>query len=90
MGKIVEEATVDDLFYDTKHPYTRALLRSLPLIGHKRRLTPIGGSVPNPYLLPEGCLFEPRCSFGSEACTERAPELIKIGDEHFVSCCRYR
>ncbi len=90
MGKIVEQALVDDIFYNTKHPYTRALLKSLPVIGWNRRLTPIGGSVPNPYLLPKHCAFKPRCSDAMEACNNRTPSLIKVGDEHYVSCLLYQ
>ncbi len=85
MGRIVEMADIDQLFYDTKHPYTLALLRSLPVVGYKRRLEPIGGSVPSPYDLPPHCRFEPRCPRAMPACRERDPELVDLGDGHRVA-----
>ena len=89
MGRIVEQAPVDDLFYATRHPYTRALLRSLPAIGRSRRLTPIGGSVPNPYLLPAGCAFAPRCPDVMAACDDAMPELVELADDHSARCFLY-
>ena len=61
MGKVVEDTNVDRIFDHPQHPYTQGLLESLPQIGRKGRLTSIEGSVPNPYLIPKGCSFEPRC-----------------------------
>jgi oligopeptide/dipeptide ABC transporter ATP-binding protein len=89
MGRIVEMADIDQLFYDTKHPYTLALLRSLPVVGYKRRLEPIGGSVPSPYDLPPHCRFEPRCPRAMPVCRERDPELVDLGDGHRVRCLLY-
>jgi peptide/nickel transport system ATP-binding protein len=86
MGKIVEVATIDQLFYDTRHPYTAALLRSLPVVGHKRQLAPIGGSVPSPYDLPPHCRFEPRCPSAIAACRERDPRLVDLGGGHLSRC----
>ena len=63
LGRVVEQAPVDAIFHDPKHPYTQALLRSIPSIRSRtrERLTPIAGSVPHPYNRPTGCPFHPRC-----------------------------
>lgn len=65
MGRVVETADVDTIFYNPKHPYTQALLESIPRLGHKsqerKRLASITGTVPDPYSLPKGCTFHPRC-----------------------------
>ena len=65
LGKVVENADVRALFHDAAHPYTQALLHSIPKIGRKvqARLKPITGMVPNPYNRPKGCLFHPRCPY---------------------------
>ena len=64
LGRMVETASVDDIFYAPKHPYTRALLRSIPRLGvdQGRRLPTIPGMVPDPFSVPAGCSFNPRCS----------------------------
>ncbi len=64
LGRIVETATVDDIFYAPKHPYTQALLRSIPRLGvdQGRRLPTIPGMVPDPFSVPPGCAFNPRCT----------------------------
>ncbi len=64
LGRIVETASVDDIFYAPKHPYTQALLRSIPRLGvdQGRRLPTIPGMVPDPFSVPEGCAFNPRCA----------------------------
>jgi len=63
LGRMVETATVDDIFYAPKHPYTQALLRSIPRLGvdQGRRLPTIPGMVPDPFSVPPGCSFNPRC-----------------------------
>ncbi|GAB4577020.1 MAG: ABC transporter ATP-binding protein [Roseibium sp.] len=65
LGRIVETGTVEDIFYAPKHPYTRALLQSIPRLGQKKvhRLKTIRGSVPDPYNIPAGCPFHTRCDF---------------------------
>jgi oligopeptide/dipeptide ABC transporter ATP-binding protein len=65
LGRIVETASVDDIFYAPKHPYTRALLNSIPRLGvdQGRRLPTIPGMVPDPYSVPNGCSFHPRCGY---------------------------
>ncbi len=92
LGRIVEQASVDEIFYAPKHPYTQALLRSIPHIRAKsrERLASITGFVPHPYNRPPGCPFHPRCaSFMPGVCDRREPELQQIGDKHAVSCFLY-
>jgi len=76
LGRIVETGTVEDIFYAPKHPYTRALLQSIPRLGQKkvRRLKTIRGSVPDPYNIPAGCPFHTRCDFAkSDPCAGALP-----------------
>ncbi|NWG19887.1 MAG: ABC transporter ATP-binding protein [Chloroflexi bacterium] len=95
MGRVVETATVDDLFYDPKHPYTRLLLRSIPKLGSKAagtapRLESIRGTVPHPYAIPKGCPFHPRCGdMIPGVCDVVDPPLVKIGDSQEVRCHLY-
>ncbi len=91
-GKIMEEADVDTLFADPKHPYTIGLMNSIPILGigkTKRRLSTIAGVVPSLFKLPEGCLFNERCSAVQEACGQWEPPVIDFGNGHFVRCHRY-
>ena len=90
MGKIVEHAAVQPLFYEPLHPYTRGLLRSIPLIGRsgKRWLTPIEGSLPDPYELPQGCRFQTRCPQRMDMCREEPPWQA-VTDGHGVLCWLY-
>ena len=67
LGRIVERSSVDDLFYNPKHPYTRGLMHSIPQIGQHQRLEPIRGVVPEPDAIPKGCAFAPRCPLFSPA-----------------------
>jgi oligopeptide/dipeptide ABC transporter ATP-binding protein len=91
MGKVVERADVDKTFYDPKHPYTRALLQSIPRIGQRiSRLATIEGMVPDPFDLPAGCLFHPRCpEFMPGKCDQIVPEWTKVGEGHWASCLLY-
>ncbi len=92
LGRIVEQASVDEIFYAPKHPYTQALLRSIPHIRSKarERLASITGFVPHPYNRPPGCPFHPRCaSFMPGVCDRREPALQQIDDKHAVSCFLY-
>ncbi len=89
MGKVIESGAVDEVFHEPKHPYTRALLRSIPRIrsNTRERLDSIAGSVPHPYDLPEGCHFHPRCpSFMAQTCDVWVPSLQPIRDSHKVAC----
>jgi oligopeptide/dipeptide ABC transporter ATP-binding protein len=95
MGRVVEEATVDDLFYNPKHPYTQALLRSIPKMGSRtagesRRLASIRGTVPDPFNLPTGCPFHPRCDHMIRGvCDTQDPPLIQVGVGHTARCVLY-
>jgi len=91
MGKVVEQADVDTLFYHPLHPYTRALLQSIPRLGQttqeRRRLASIRGMVPDPYALPKGCAFHPRCSaMVSGVCDVEEPALVEVSPGHSVRC----
>ena len=83
-GRIVEEAPVDLLFADPQHPYTLGLLGSIPRLGSDgdERLIAIEGVVPNPFALPSGCRFSPRCPLADAHCRSEAPELREIGPEN--------
>jgi len=92
MGKQVERASTLDIFYDPKHPYTRALLQSIPKVGRKTgvRLASIEGMVPDPFNLPTGCVFHPRCpSFMPGKCDKIAPTWKQLVGDHWVSCLLY-
>ncbi len=92
LGRVVEQASVDQIFHDPKHPYTRALLRSIPRMRSRsrERLTPIAGAVPHPYDRPSGCPFHPRCpEFMPGRCDKEEPALRPVGDKHAVSCFLY-
>ncbi len=92
LGQVVESAPVDDIFHNPKHPYTQALLRSIPRIQAESddRLASITGSVPHPYARPTGCPFHPRCpSFMSGTCDVREPVLLGVEPDHKVSCLLY-
>jgi oligopeptide/dipeptide ABC transporter ATP-binding protein len=88
VGKIVEKATIRALFENPLHPYTKALFRSRPEMQQKERLASIRGSVPNPYLLPKGCVFEPRCDEAMPICKEERPPYFNI-DGHNAACWLY-
>ena len=92
LGRVVEQAPVDEIFYAPKHPYTQALLRSIPHIRSPARepLASIAGFVPHPYNRPPGCPFHPRCaSFMPGVCDRREPDLQQVSAKHAVSCCLY-
>ena len=92
LGRVVEHAPVDELFHAPKHPYTQALLRSIPHLRSQARepLASVAGVVPHPYNRPAGCPFHPRCeSFVADVCDRQAPSLLPIGEQHHVSCVLY-
>lgn len=88
VGKVVEKTNTRDLFKNPLHPYTKALLKSRPKIGKRGRLFSIKGSVPSPYLIPKGCIFEPRCNESKEICRKKAPPLYNL-EGHHVACWKY-
>jgi oligopeptide/dipeptide ABC transporter ATP-binding protein len=89
-GKIVEEAPVIALFKDPRHPYTRGLLGSIPVIGRKehtgRQLQEISGMVPSPASMPQGCRFHPRCSQAMDKCRQAEPPMTCLAEHRRVSC----
>jgi peptide/nickel transport system ATP-binding protein len=93
LGRVVEVGPVDDVFHEAKHPYTRALLRSIPSIDAQPRtkLPTIEGSVPHPYNRPKGCTFYPRCPrFMPGTCDVFEPELLPVTDRQQASCFLYQ
>ncbi|MEO6014037.1 MAG: ABC transporter ATP-binding protein [Devosia sp.] len=86
-GRAVEKGTVDELFYDPRHPYTLGLLTSTPHVEERaRRLNPITGSPPNIEHLPSGCSFHPRCAFRFEQCFAQRPELREVAPGREKAC----
>jgi len=93
LGKNVEYASVDELFYNPKHPYTKGLLASIPKLGKgsRQRIEPISGSIPSPYEISAGCLFHPRCPhFIPGVCDKKEPPFIEVEKNHQVSCFLYK
>jgi peptide/nickel transport system ATP-binding protein len=92
MGKEVEKAKTVELFQEPKHPYTRALLASIPHVGEKsdQELATIKGTVPNPLNLPSGCVFHPRCpDFMPGKCDRIEPKFGHLGGDRWVRCLLY-
>lgn len=91
LGKIVESANVHEIFHNAKHPYTEGLMNSIPSLTttKKERLVPIKGVVPDPFDVPEGCGFEPRCPHAMDICKTQVPTLKEITPGHLVSCWLY-
>jgi oligopeptide/dipeptide ABC transporter ATP-binding protein len=88
-GFVVEEAMVDDLYEDPRHPYTLALLAALPRVDRRRdaRLKSIPGAPPNLLVAPKGCPFAPRCEFAYNKCIEENPPLLPMhGRNHRAAC----
>ncbi|MFV2050324.1 ABC transporter ATP-binding protein [Metabacillus sp. YM-086] len=89
-GRVVEEATVAEIFNNPKHPYTKGLLESIPsLSDEKDRLHAIPGSVPLPEEMPAGCRFAPRCAHATESCYQLIPPRLKISNNQYISCWLY-
>jgi len=89
-GRVVERAPARRLFARPSHPYTLALLGSLPHAGtgHRQPLTQIGGTPPDPSRLERGCPFRPRCPFSVDRCGEEEPPLLDRGLGSFAACWR--
>jgi len=88
LGRIVEGAPVRSIFHDPRHPYTQGLMNSIPSLATtgKERLIPIKGIVPDPFEVPRGCGFEPRCPRAMETCTTEIPQLKEVAPGHLVAC----
>jgi len=94
LGKVVEQASVDAIFHNPAHPYTQALLQSIPHLGQttrdRQRLASIRGMVPDPYAIPKGCSFHPRCSrVMPGVCDQQEPPLFKVEVRHEARCFLY-
>ncbi len=92
LGNIVEYAESTKLFEEPKHPYTQALMKSIPGWNPKDRKlqnVKLEGEPPSPINPPKGCPFNPRCPHKMEICTQKKPEPIKIDDNHTVACYLY-
>ncbi|MCA3417317.1 MAG: ABC transporter ATP-binding protein [Roseomonas sp.] len=88
-GRIVEEAPVAQLFDAAAHPYTQGLIGALPpMDGPRRRLAAIPGGVPEPWAMPPGCGFAPRCQFRSAPCDAAIPGLMGLSGQHRAACIR--
>lgn len=89
-GKIMEEASVRDLFRKPMHPYTEGLMKCIPRIDSAvEKLYSIPGYIPHPSQFPEGCRFNDRCEYAVEQCRKKMPELKEVEEGHKVRCWRY-
>ena len=90
-GWVVEEGSTEEIFYSAKHPYTQALLQSVPRIGRRGRLNSIKGTVPDLINLPRGwCYFAPRCSHVMDICLENEPPMCVLVNGRRVKCWLYQ
>ena len=91
MGRVVEFGTLEDIFDHTSHPYTRALLRSVPVLGlaDDQKLETIPGATPNPADLKGGCEFADRCSECMDRCREKAIPTFEVSPGHRVRCLKF-
>ena len=86
-GHICERGTTDEIFYNSRHEYTKGLLRSIPNVNNmKQKLIPIAGTPINILNLPAGCAFCTRCDEAMKICLEQQPEEMVINDDHYASC----
>ncbi len=91
LGQVVEIGSSDQVFDQPKHPYTRALLKSMPSMDPLQRTmeAPLAGDPPNPINPPSGCRFHTRCAYAQPVCSQRAPVFASDDTGHGVSCLRY-
>jgi len=88
LGKIVEMCQKESLFLNPMHPYTQALLSAIPVPNPKRerKRIELTGEIPSAIDIPTGCRFHPRCSYRTDKCSEKEPQLIEVEKDHFVAC----
>ena len=89
-GNVVETARTEDLFTDPLHPYTKALLKSIPKLTGEGISQGIRGRIPNYLHPPSGCRFHPRCDYAMPMCEGERPAAFTVGDNHTVSCFLYK
>ena len=89
-GRVIEHGNLEDVFDNTKHPYTEGLFNSLPnLADRQAKLKPIQGLMPDPSDLPSGCPFHPRCDYAMDICPKERPPKVFRNDRHYVECHLY-
>ena len=88
-GEMMEEASVDEIFENPKHPYTEGLMATLPKFDQPGHLATIPGTVPPSGKYPKGCVFAPRCQYATEQCHGCKPPVTDLGNGHKVRCFRY-
>ena len=89
-GRVIEHGTLEDIFENTRHPYTEGLFNSLPnLEDRQAQLKPIKGLMPDPSNLPKGCAFCPRCDYAMEICKTEKPKRVYRNETHYVECHLY-
>jgi len=88
LGRIVELADTQRLFENPKHPYTHALLSSVPVPDPAKRklLETLQGDVPSPVAIPEGCRFRPRCAYATDKCASVTPPMVEVEKNHWIEC----
>ncbi|SKA31974.1 ABC transporter ATP-binding protein [Consotaella salsifontis] len=87
LGRVVEEAPVEELFAHANHPYTQALLREVPRLDNRHiSFTPLSGEIASPLAPPPGCHFHPRCPFAMDVCKRVRPALLEIAPGHKSAC----
>ena len=88
VGRLVEFAPTEKIFFGPKHPYTKALLSAVPIVDPDKEFDPmrLEGEIPNPANVPSGCRFHTRCPFAQDRCRSETPAWREIDDDHFVAC----
>jgi oligopeptide/dipeptide ABC transporter ATP-binding protein len=88
LGRIVEYSSTEEIFHKPTHPYSQALIASVPVPDptQRKERAPLTGEVPSPVNPPVGCRFHPRCPLASGVCKQKEPELLDIGNQHYVAC----
>ena len=94
LGKMVELARADDIYYRPLHPYSKSLLSAVPLpdpkVARASKRIPLSGDIPSPLNAPSGCPFRTRCQYATEACAESMPPFTEVEPGHFVACHRVK
>jgi len=88
LGRIVEYSSTEEIFHKPLHPYSQALIASVPVPDptQRKERAPLTGEVPSPVNPPVGCRFHPRCPLATGVCKQRGPELVDAGNQHYVAC----